>query len=93
MKKQDIKPLCAQDLYAQRDDKFFVRTDKRLKKRIKEYCISNNTDVSKIINDTLIWTLCKRGIIPLPFQPPKKLKLTDWWDEKDNSKSKLKKVI
>jgi hypothetical protein len=49
--------------------------------------------MSDIINNTIIWILCRKGIISLPYKKPKGLKLEDWWDEKDDPKPKLRKLV
>ena len=94
--KTKIKEIVyAQDMYAQRDDRFHCRTNKELKVLLQNYCKENNLDLSKILNDTLIWIACRKKIIDLPFQKPEKQKLNDWWDSKDDPKLKsvLRKVI
>ena len=87
--------MYAQDMYAQKNDRFHVRTNRELKRLLVEHCKNNNLDLSKILNDTLIWVACKKGIISAPFEPPQKIKLEDWWDDKDDPKPKsvLRKVI
>ena len=92
MKTQETKLMYAQDVYAQRNDRLFCRTNKELKKLLQEYCRVRDLDLSKILNDTLIWIACKRKIINLPFRKTEQLKLEDWWDSKDDPKPKIFKI-
>ena len=80
MKSKKLKPMYAQDLYVQRDDRFFLRTDSRLKELIKNYSRVHNVDMTELLNNTLIWVLCEKGIISLPYKKPNYENLESWWD-------------
>lgn len=91
--KTKIKEIVyAQDVYAQRDGRFHVRTNKELKKLLQGYCKEHGLDLSKILNDTLIWVACKKKIIDSPFKPIEPQKLEDWWDSNDDPKPRIYKI-
>lgn len=87
MKTHEIKLM-----YAQRNDRLFCRTNKELKKLLQVYHRTHDLDLSKILNDTLIWIACKKKIIDLPFRKPAQPKLEDWWDSKDDPKPKIFRI-
>lgn len=80
-KNKENKLTYAQEMYAQKDDRLYIRINSDLKKILKNYCYDSKIDVSKAVNDTIIWTLNKRGYIDSPMSENKNLKFSDWgWE-------------